>query len=108
MLVIQHFRHCSEQKLARQGEVKELERRCFLNIIFLLRRRSKSQVKTEEMSFQVSFENCQGLSIPDGGGKSFHQPGTLNENILEGDFVPLCDGTTRHRTLADLRLLEGL
>jgi len=26
-------------------------------------------VKTEEMSFQVSLENCQGLSIPDGGGK---------------------------------------
>ncbi len=23
VLVIQHFRHCSEQKLARQGEVKE-------------------------------------------------------------------------------------
>ncbi len=23
-------------------------------------------MKTEEMSFQVSLENCQGLSIPDG------------------------------------------
>ncbi len=24
---------------------------------------------TEDMSFQLSLENCQGLSIPDGGGK---------------------------------------
>ncbi len=27
------------------------------------------QVMTEEMSFQVYLENCQGFSIPDGGGK---------------------------------------
>ncbi len=26
-------------------------------------------MKTEEMSFQVSLENCQGFSIPDRGGK---------------------------------------
>ncbi len=66
-------------------------------------------MKTEEMSFQVSLENCQGLSIPDGGGgRSFHQPGTVNENVLERDFVLLCDGTTRRRSLADLRLLEGM
>ncbi len=25
-------------------------------------------MKMEEMSFQVSLENCQGLRIPDGGG----------------------------------------
>ncbi len=41
-------------------------------------------------------------------GSSFHQPGTVNENVLESDFVPLCDGTTRRRSLADLRLLEGM
>ncbi len=29
MLVIQHFKHCSGQKLARHGEVKEREQRCF-------------------------------------------------------------------------------
>ncbi len=28
-------------------------------------------MKTEEMSFQVSLEICQGLSIPDRGGKFF-------------------------------------
>ncbi len=33
MLVIQHFRHCSEQKLARQGEVKEREKMCLLQLL---------------------------------------------------------------------------
>ncbi len=41
-------------------------------------------------------------------GRSFHQPGTVNENVLESDFEPLCDGTMRRRSLADLRLLEGM
>ncbi len=26
----------------------------------------------------------------------------MNENVLESDFEPLCDGTTRRRSLADL------
>ncbi len=48
MLVIQHFRHCSEQKLARQGEVKERERRCFLNIIFYFCIKKKKQKSSED------------------------------------------------------------
>ncbi len=60
------------------------------------------------MSFQVSLEHCQGLSILIGVGSSFHQPGTVKENVLESDFVPLCDGTTRRSLLTDLRLLEGM
>ncbi len=32
-------------------------------------------------------------------GRSFHQPGMVNENVLESDFEPLCDGTTRRRSL---------
>ncbi len=43
-----------------------------------------------------------------GVGISFHQPGTVNENVLESDFEPLCDGTMRRCLLADLRLLEGM
>ncbi len=43
-----------------------------------------------------------------GVGSSFHQPGTVNENVLESEFEPLCDDATRHRSLADLRLLEGM
>ncbi len=41
-------------------------------------------------------------------GRSLHQPGMVNENALESDFEPLCDGTTRRRSLADLRLPEGM
>ncbi len=43
-----------------------------------------------------------------GVGRSFHQTGMVNENVLESDFELLCDGTTRRRSLADLRLLEGM
>ncbi len=43
-----------------------------------------------------------------GVGRSFHWPGTVKENVLESDFEFLCDGTTRRRSLADLRLLEGM
>ncbi len=50
--------------------------------------------------------NCQAFRI--GVGSSFHQPGMVNENVLERDFVPLCDDTTRRRSLVDLRLLEGM
>ncbi len=62
----------------------------------------------KEMSFQLSLEDCQGISIRIGVGRSFHQPGMVKENALESDFEPLCDGTTRRRSLADLRLLEGM
>ncbi len=40
-------------------------------------------------------------------GRSFHQPGTVNENVLESDFEPLCDGTMRHHLLADLKTSGG-
>ncbi len=43
-----------------------------------------------------------------GVGSSFHQPGMVNENILECDFVSRCDGTMRQRSLADLRIFEGV
>ncbi len=55
------------------------------------------------MSFQVSLVNCQGFSVPDEGGKFM-----VNESVLESDVVSLCDGTTRRRSPADLRLLEGM
>ncbi len=38
-----------------------------------------------------------------GVGRSFHQPGTVNENVLESDFVPFSDGTTRCHSLADFK-----
>ncbi len=41
-------------------------------------------------------------------GRSLHRPGTVKENVLESDFEPLCDGTTRRLSLEDLRLPEGM
>ncbi len=46
-----------------KGEVKERAK------VLILRRSRRSQVKMEEMSFQVSLENGQGLSFPNRGGK---------------------------------------
>ncbi len=40
-------------------------------------------------------------------GRSFHQVGTVNENVCESDFVPLWDDTIMHRSLAECKLLEG-
>ncbi len=40
---------------------------------------------TEEMSFQVSLENCQGFSIPDGGGK-FVPPARNGEWKCSGEW----------------------
>ncbi len=38
--------------------------------------------------------------------RSFHQEGTVKENVLVSDFVPLCDGTMIHRSFTNIRLLE--
>ncbi len=65
-------------------------------------------MKTEDMSFQVSLENCQGFSILDEGGKFIPPVRTVNENVLNSDFEPLCDGTTRRCSQISLRLLEGM
>ncbi len=40
-------------------------------------------------------------------GRSFHQLGTVQEKVRESDLVPLWDGTTRCRSLAERKLLEG-
>ncbi len=53
-------------------------------------------------------DEFSGTAVRMGVGSSFHRPGTVNENVLESDFVSLCDGTMRRRSLADLRLLEGM
>ncbi len=35
------------------------------------------------------------------------ETGTVKENVLESDFVSLCDGTTRRRSLADLISIQN-
>ncbi len=58
----------------------------------------------KETSFQIDRDPAFRIGV----GRLFHHPGMVNENVLESDFEPLCDGTTRRRSLADLRLLEGM
>ncbi len=40
-------------------------------------------------------------------GRSFHPLGTVQEKVRDSDLVPLWDGTTRRRSLAEHKLLEG-
>ncbi len=99
--------------LAREGEKDKEKDEDFEKVkvpiyLYLFLFFLSSQVELKEMSFQLLLEDWQGSSIPDGGGRSFHRPGTVKENVLESDFEPLCDGTTRRRSVADLRLLEGM
>ncbi len=42
-----------------------------------------------------------------GVGRSFHQPGTVNENVLESDFEPLCDGTIVEASLTSRSQTSG-
>ncbi len=84
VLVTPSLKHCSNKyKLAREGINKEKDKVFF----FFKFRMKSSSVERDEFSV-VS--------------------GMVNENVLESDFEPLCDGTMRRRSLADLRLLEGM
>uniref|UniRef100_A0A9J8BZV4 Fish-egg lectin-like n=1 Tax=Cyprinus carpio carpio TaxID=630221 RepID=A0A9J8BZV4_CYPCA len=58
------------------------------------------------MCFQLLLENCQGFSIPDGVGRSFHQPRMVNENVLESEFVPLWMGCRSVRVSGGRRELS--
>ncbi len=40
------------------------------------------------MSFQLLIEVDRDPAFRMGVGRSFHQPGTVNENVLESDFEP--------------------
>ncbi len=99
MPITPSLRHCSNKyKLAREGEKGE----------------EKDEVNGKSSSVERDefFRCCLKIDGDPAARmrveRSFHQPGTVNENVLESDFEPLCDGTTRLRSLADLRLLEGM
>ncbi len=62
----------------------------------------------KEMVFSCCLKIDRDPAFRMGVGRSFCQPGMVNENVLESDFDPLCDGTTRRRSQADLRLLKGM
>ncbi len=83
MLVIQIYRHCSEHILARQWEVKgkraKLRKKSEVFFFF------QYEVKWWGKRFQVSLDNCQGFSTPDGGGK-FNPPARNGEWKRSGEW----------------------
>ncbi len=90
MPITPSLRHCSN-KYASKGRRE---------------RKIKSQVASKETSLQLLLEGLQESSLPDGGGKIIPAAKNVNENVLESDFKPLCEVTTRRCSLSDPRLLE--
>ncbi len=85
---------------------------------FLLLYNKKKPIDTfriESARVRVSNKDGRNVFLEDGKdsaawialGRSFHQMGTVNEKVLESDFVPLWDGTVMRRSLAEHKLLEG-
>ncbi len=68
----------------------------------------KSSIVERDEFFSCCLKVDRDPAFRIGVGRSFQQPGMVNENVLERDFEPLCDGTTRRCSLAELRLLEGM
>ncbi len=56
-----------------------------------------------DVFLKMAKDSAVGIEI----GRSFHQLGTVQEKVRESDLVPLWDGTTRRRSLAERKLLEG-
>ncbi len=78
MLVTPSLRHCSNKyTLAREGEKDEV----IIIIIFQFRMKSSSVERDE---FSVDRDPAFRIGV----GRSFHQSGTVDENVLESDFEP--------------------
>ncbi len=71
-----------------------------------MKKKQKSSEDGREKFFKCRLKIVRDSAFRIGVGSSFHQPGTVNENDLERDFMPLCDGTISRHSLTDLRLLE--
>ncbi len=79
VLVTPSLRHCSNKyKLAREGINKEKDKSYFFVCGW-------NQVALKEMSFQLLFEDWQGSSIPDGGGKII-PPARNGERECSGEW----------------------
>ncbi len=59
------------------------------------------------MSLDVFLKMAKDSAVRIEIGRSFHQLGTVQEKVRESDLVLLWDGTTRRRSLAERKLLEG-
>ncbi len=66
-----------------------------------------SQVLAKICVFRCFLKMAKHSAVRIEIGRSFHQLGTVQEKVRESDLVPLWDGTTRRRSLAERKLLEG-
>ncbi len=66
-----------------------------------------SQVLAKRCVFRCFLKMAKDSAVRIEIGRSFHQLGTVQEKVRESDLVPLWDGTTRRRSLAERKLLEG-
>ncbi len=55
----------------------------------------EGQIKIEEMCFYPFLEDGKDSAAGIELGRSFHQMGTVNEEVSESDFVPLCRSTIK-------------
>ncbi len=55
----------------------------------------EGQIKMEEMCFYPFLEDGKDSAAGIELGRSFHQMGTVNEEVRESDFVPLCLSTIK-------------
>ncbi len=61
----------------------------------------------KDVSFRCFLKMAKDSAVRIEIGRSFHQLGTVQEKVRESDLVPLWDGTTRRRSLAERKRLEG-
>ncbi len=87
--------HCSEQILARRREFrqKRAKLRKGSKGFFFFKSRDDGRDEFSVAAWRLTVIQRYGW-----GGGSFQQPGNSEWNVLERDFVPLCDGTTRRRS----------
>ncbi len=97
-------RHCSNKyKLAREvekGKEKDVEKYRYRKSFFMMK---SSSVEVFSCCLKIDRDPAFRMGV----GRSFHQPGMVNEIVLENNFEPLCDGTTRRRSLAILDFWKG-
>ncbi len=59
------------------------------------------------MSLVVFLKMAKDSAVQIEIGRLLHQLGTVQEKVSESDLVPLWDGISRRRSLAERKLLEG-
>ncbi len=79
MLIIPSFKHCSNKYKLDRERLKKREQ-------YFFGMKSDSDKRVFSFCLKIVRESAFMIEF----GRSFNQPGTVNENVLESDFAPLC------------------